>query len=829
MGEVYRARDPRLGRDVAIKVLPEAFMRDARRLARFDREARALAALNHPNIGAIYGLEENHHRRGLVLELVEGQTLAEVMAARGAAGLPVPEVIAIARQIADALEAAHEKAIVHRDLKPANIKVTPSGTVKVLDFGLAKSDPGSSATQPTVTIARDATEDGLVVGTPRYMSPEQARGEAVGPQTDIWAFGCVLFELLAARPAFKGLSGADALVAVLESHPTWSELPHTTPPAVGRLLRRCLEKELRRRLHHIGDARLDLDDASSGGASSSGAMAAIGHARDISVRRLTDSVGIKMSPTISPDGKMVAYTALAGGHRQIFVQLIAGGAPLQVTREPRDHENPRWDADSSRMVYYSTSRSRSDGGSLWEVSAFGGMARRITSAASGADVSHDGQRLAFFRRVANRTELIVSARDGSNARTRLSFPNERETYLSPRWSPVDRAISFSRASMSFETVLFVVPVDQGDTCDVARSTWIRGHAWSPDGRGLIYSTSRGDTMPYPPRNNLRTINLDGTGDRSLTFGDASLHEPDVHPSGRLAVTRSIGRSDIWCFPCGGTAIENVRNARRVTRQTGQVQAPSSSPDGNAIAYISDHGGHSNVWVLESGEARQVTFEQDPETVIGIASWSPRGDWLVFIRAYRRKMELHLIAPDGGESRLLIENAFGAYWSADGQWVYCTQDADIVRINVDDGRVETVRRDSLAPTVSKDGETIYVSRMTTDAASGRTKWEIHRAQPLDHQSDVIGVIEGTRLPLAPRFSPHFDLSPDGRWLVSPLTDGETTNLWAFPTDGGTPWQITDFGDRAVTIARWASWSPDGTSLFAAVAEADLDVVMLDGLL
>ena len=378
MGEVYRARDPRLGRDVAIKLLPELFMRDASRLARFDREARALGALNHPNIGAIYGLEDDRDRRGLVLELVEGQTLADAIASLGAQGLPVAEVIVIARQIADALDAAHEKGIVHRDLKPANIKLTPLGIVKVLDFGLAKSDASHSATQPTMTIARDATADGFVVGTPRYMSPEQARGDAVGPQTDIWAFGCVLFELLAARPAFKGLSGAEALVAVLESQPAWTDLPYTTPSPIARLLRRCLEKDVRQRLHHIGDARLDLDEAAAGTSVSTSVMIPVGQARDVSVRRLTDSVGVKTSPTISPDGKMVAYTALAGGHRQIFVQLIAGGAPLQVTREPRDHENPRWDADSSRLVYHSTSRSRSDGGSLWEVSAFGGMARRIT-------------------------------------------------------------------------------------------------------------------------------------------------------------------------------------------------------------------------------------------------------------------------------------------------------------------------------------------------------------------------------------------------------------------------------------------------------------------
>ena len=196
----------------------------------------------------------------------------------------------------------------------------------------------------------------------------------------------------------------------------------------------------------------NLDEAVTGPSPT----ASVGLVREISVRRLTDSVGIKGSPTISPDGKMVAYTALAGGHRQVFAQLIAGGAPLQVTRETHDHESPRWDADSSRLIYYSSSRSRNDGGSLWEVSAFGGMARRITSAIGGADVSHDGQRLTFFRRGTNRIELMVSARDGSNSRVRLSFPFDRNAYLSPRWSPDDRAIGFARDGMSFETLLFVV-------------------------------------------------------------------------------------------------------------------------------------------------------------------------------------------------------------------------------------------------------------------------------------------------------------------------------------------------------------------------------------
>ena len=259
MGEVYRARDTTLGRDVAIKILPRHFTADPERLARFEREARVLAALNHPNIGAIYGLEAASGVRALVLELVEGETLA-VRIQRGPA--PVTDALTIARQIADALDAAHEKGIVHRDLKPANIKVTPDGVVKVLDFGLAKAAAGERQS-PTVTLG--STQEGTILGTAAYMSPEQARGQAADKRTDIWAFGCVLYEMLTGRAAFPGDTVSDTIAAILERDPDWVALPATTPPLATRLLQRCLEKDPKRRLRDIADARDDLDDALAGG------------------------------------------------------------------------------------------------------------------------------------------------------------------------------------------------------------------------------------------------------------------------------------------------------------------------------------------------------------------------------------------------------------------------------------------------------------------------------------------------------------------------------------------------------------------------------------
>src|SRR4051794_25250045 len=265
MGEVYRARDTKLGREVAIKVLPTRVAADPDRFARFEREARLLASLNHPNIGAIYGVEESAGVTALVLELVEGETLQEKLRHQPSRGLAISEALAIARQIADALDTAHERGIVHRDLKPGNIIITPDRTVKVLDFGLAKASsdvgttlqggPSDLTHSPTVMAP---TFDGVLLGTAPYMSPEQARGKAVDKRTDIWAFGCVLYEMLSGRRAFTGDTMTDVLAKIVERDPDWATLPTSTPPHVVRLLRRCLEKNPKTRLRDIGDASVEL-------------------------------------------------------------------------------------------------------------------------------------------------------------------------------------------------------------------------------------------------------------------------------------------------------------------------------------------------------------------------------------------------------------------------------------------------------------------------------------------------------------------------------------------------------------------------------------------
>ena len=436
MGEVYRARDLKLQREVALKVLPDAVARDADRRARFERESHVLAALNHPHIAGIYGVAEEQGVTALVLELVEGPTLEQRLA-DGA--LPLEETAAIARQVAEALEAAHEAGIVHRDLKPANIKLRPDGSVKVLDFGLAKAIGAHSAIaaerahSPTVTA--DATAAGLILGTAAYMAPEQARGRTVDKRADIWAFGVVLWEMLTGRPLFGGETLTDTLAAVLTREIDWSQLPGSTPPALVDLLRRCLERDPKKRLRDIGDVRLDdsaLATASAVGPAPSTARrwwlwglamsaalaagVAIGRigpgvvagppAREV---RFTFPADDPSSAAISPDGSMA---------------VVASGGPLRVRdlvgvslRELSGTDGavkPFWSPDSRTIGFGRAGR-------LWRVSSDRGRAGRRLRPARGQLGSGRRRRLAARRhdRLHDR-RLAAHARAGGRRRPRAA-------------------------------------------------------------------------------------------------------------------------------------------------------------------------------------------------------------------------------------------------------------------------------------------------------------------------------------------------------------------------------------------------------------------------
>ena len=865
MGEVYRARDTKLGRDVALKILPPAFMADADRAARFEREARLLASLNHPHIGAIYGFEDAGDVPALVLELVEGDALDD----RVRQGpLPLAEALAVAQQIADALDAAHASGIIHRDLKPSNIKITPDGVVKVLDFGLAKAlaAEGSApdlSKSPTMTAG---TNVGVILGTAAYMSPEQARGKAVDKRTDIWAFGCVLYEILTGRPAFRGETLSHTIVAILERDADWTVLPVATLPGVRRLLQRCLEKDPRRRLRDIGDVRLWIEDVATGEAGvgatvspypkrglawllGSVALASAIFAawllwvrptdappRSVQLQRLTDLVGMEESPAISPDGRTVAFVARAGGKRQIWLRLLAGGTPLQITRDHTDHEQPRWAPDSSSVIYFVPSATPGEHGTIWEIAALGGEPRRVASALSGGDISHDGQRIALFRFDDKGIALVVVTRDGSGTDQLRPLPLG-SIYEYPRWSPDDRWIAFQRdvLAVAFDERVLVVPtVLGGEAREIARGANLSGLAWLPGGLGVVYSSSAGSTVLYPPLFNLRAVGRDGTGDRQLTFGDVSYVEPDVHMSGMVAGSRIRMQSDIWKFPINGPPAENTRRGLRITHQTGQAQTPSVSPDESEVAYLSDNGGHGNLWIArtDGSGVRQLTFERNPAISVGVPIWSPVGHQIVFILTRPGMTGLSLINRDGSGLRQLVPLGVAAAWSADGRWVYYSRTTDegicIEKAAIEGGPAISVRCDNAnASAPTPDGSALYFVSLLIKT-NGIVDHEIGRARPENGPSEAMARVAGSRVAVSRRYLIPV-LSPDGQWLTMPLSDGATSNIWALPTDGGPMRPLTDFGDRSIVIARSISWSPDSKYFYAAVAETDADIVLLDGLL
>ena len=463
MGEVYRAHDSKLGRDVAIKILPAVWLADPDRRSRFDREARLLAALNHPHIGAIYGVEEVDGAPALVLELIEGSTLADRLAT---GRLTIKEALHIASQIADALDNAHQSGIVHRDLKPANIKIRPDGQVKVLDFGLAKisADDADATFAATATIA---TRHGVVLGTAAYMSPEQARGATVDKRTDIWAFGCILYEMMTGRAAFSRPTWSDTIAAILEHEPDWRSLPESTPPSIRRLVKRCLEQDLARRLRDIGDARSDIEEARAGNQGVDGSIAiraapmpwwfvmaaavvilaaAIAggmawmlrtpaSASGPQLTRLTvglpsgDVLGNMQEPSIalSSDGRTVAYAASRGGRvPQLFVRAFD---------EPEATLLPG--TEGARVPFFSPDR-RWIGffaqGKLKKVLAAGGGVQTLCDAAVALGASWSGDDTIYFAPFNTSSIWSVSANGG--APQEFTHVNRSRDEVSHRWPQV---------------------------------------------------------------------------------------------------------------------------------------------------------------------------------------------------------------------------------------------------------------------------------------------------------------------------------------------------------------------------------------------------------
>ncbi len=613
MGEVYRAHDSKLGRDVAIKTLPREFARDPDRLARLRREARTLASLNHPNIAAIYGLEESEEADCLVMELVEGENL------RGP--LPVERALECARQVAEALEAAHEKGVVHRDLKPANVKVTPQGRVKVLDFGLAKAVWGPEPDQDLsqlATLTGVETVAGHIVGTPGYMSPEQARAREVDKRTDIWAFGCLLYELLTGKRAFKGETLQDTIAAVLEREPDWQALPAKTPAKVRDLLHQCLQKDVQRRLPKIADALRTIEAALHGRspwriAVIAAAVLAIlaiaaalwlrGPARPldrsqwVQLTKFPDSV---TQPALSPDGKMVAFirgsaTFVTDG--EIYVKILPDGEPQQLTHDRTVKMSPVFTPDGSRIAYTVENPTTFEW-DTWTVPVLGGEPRLMLKNASGlvwTDPRHVmfseikmGVHMAIEASEENRVgerDVYVPAGEPDMAHRSFLSPDGKSVLLvemvnDHRWKPC-RLVPADGSSRGRD----IGP--PGGGCTFA--------AWTPDGKWMYFNSNAVEGIHI-----WRQRFPDGVPEQ-ITSGPTEEEGVAMAPDGRSFITAvALQNTALW--------IHDAKGERQISLE-GNAANPRFTPDGKKLLYrIVREAPADSGWYRDSGEVRIADLE-----------------------------------------------------------------------------------------------------------------------------------------------------------------------------------------------------------------------------
>jgi eukaryotic-like serine/threonine-protein kinase len=865
MGEVYRARDKRLGRDVAIKLLPASFATDPARRNRFEQEARALAALNHPNIGGIYGLEEVGNSCALVLELVDGVTLADTLQARP---MPIDRALPAARQICEAIEAAHEKGIVHRDLKPANIKITPDGTAKVLDFGLAKAlsvEGGAVSDAPTATVL-----DG-VVGTPAYMSPEQARGETLDKRTDIWSFGCVFFEMLAGRRAFACDSMSETIAAVLGREPDWAALPPTVPSSIKRVLQRCLEKDPRRRLRDIGDARLEIDEAFAGGGAS--AVLAPVPARTRRDRlawpvafvlfvalilsivigsllrprmrsdsapnfsrivRLTSGPAREFGPAISPDGKWVAYLSNVGGVSDVWVKFVAGGEPANLTATSgleitsgTAQGGLEISPDGTRIAVIARPRGSLEGFDTWEIPApLPGVPHKLLDGGLGLRWSPDGRQIAFMRAGGLAGDaLFVADADGTNRREIVKARDGMHNHW-PAWSH-DGYIYFIH---TVSTVLanaepaeiYRLDPRSGSMEPVVLTT--RRAVFPlpmPDGTGLIYAAN-------PASADLSLWWRPATGSRSqrLTTGVGEYAEPRISADGKTLVCtlyeiqQALYRIEVTPGrPARLTAI---------TDGFGGDFEPSVAPNGDRMVFTSTRSGNRHVWTarIDGTDARPLTsgpsLDQHP-------AFSPDGQQIAFISDRGGRRAIWVIDPQGGAPRKLADVPVldsTLSWSSNSREVLYTAGIGdfpgLWTVSVADGQIKRLPTPGSAaePALAPTRDLIAYMWPST---SGR-------------QLTRLGFIDATgnpvyaSLPQPPGVGGFTNgipaWTPDGRRLAV-LSQGANapSSIWLVEPDDPTPYRmLIEFppGPRV----RGMTWTRDGSALIIGKHETSSDIVLLD---
>jgi Tol biopolymer transport system component len=822
MGEVYRALDPRLGREVAVKILPEELGRDADRLARFDREARVLAQLKHSGIAVIHEVSETQGKGGtplhyLVMELVEGETLAERIA-RGP--LPLPEALGVARDVASALTAAHDKGIVHRDLKPANIKVSPDGHARVLDFGLATAleTDGAPGAPEAKTLTRGVTRAGAVLGTPLYMSPEQARGAAVDRRSDIWSFGCVLFEMLTGHLAFDAPSVPDVIAAVLTREPDWSRLPRTTPQPLRHLLERCLEKDVERRLRDAGDARLELDElieARSGKRPASRpswawlvaaalvvALAAVllrprGEvAREslagAQLSQLTTSDGIESAPAFSPDGTRLAFVSEESGVRSIVVKQLDDGRERRFAGSGFDNLQPAFAPDGRSLAFL---RGQQPGrrlepgdvfgsfieGDVWSVDLGSGRATKLLKDAFNPSYSPDGSKLAVDASWAGPRRLWVTDALGRNPKQVGSDPSEAAAHLRPRWSPDGRRLVFQRVERTRFDIQVVDLATQAVTPLTSDPTLDIHPVFAPSGRHVYFSSPRGGGL-----NIWRVpVTADGRPDgrlEQITTGAGQDVEAALSPDGtRLAFAILRQNADLWRLPLAPDSSRPTGPPERLVSSTREDSRGAWSPDGRTIAFNSDRSGEMNIWLrsLQDGSERALTTGPGGDFQ---PRFSPDGSSVVFFSSRAGSADIWSADVAKGALRQLTKSG-----ATDANPGYSPDGSKIAYQSDEGGRLEVWimgARGEAPKALTRSGVSGHFLRFTRDGsavvfmAAGSTGHLM--TVPVDggEPQPFADVTGGSHISFTPDDSRVADVLGHQTVWLSPVAGGELTRLFAF---------------------------------------------------
>jgi eukaryotic-like serine/threonine-protein kinase len=766
MGEVYRARDKRLGRDVAIKVLPASFTENAESMARFTREAQTLASLNHPGIASIFGLEESAGVRGIVMELVEGSTLADRLR-RGA--LPLEEGLNIARQVAEAIEYAHERGVIHRDLKPANIKVTPDGQVKLLDFGLAKaiesdSPAHDSTNSPTLTAA--ATQMGIILGTAAYMSPEQARGKAVDRRADIWAFGVLLFEMLTGQPLHEGDTTSEILARVIEREPDLSRSPASTPAPIRELLRRCLTRNPRQRLRDIGDARIVIEEylANPAAAQPTPGTSASPKPRSLPLLWLcgglvlgvliaalvgwklqsaapappmmrfsavTNFTGVDAQPSFSPDGRSIAFLSNRGGAFDIWVGLVAGGSPVRITNDPNFKAHPHWSPDGSKISFNRLNESGL--WDIWTVPSLGGTPRKLLSDATDSAWSADGASLAYANG-STRTIWMCDA-SGGNAH-QITQPEPKAWHTQPALSRDGQSVAFVRRASGPYGELAAADVASGKvqllTNDAALAL---SPVWSVDGKFVYFASTRGGSV------NLWKIPAEGGSPMQITAGRGDDVSLDISADGQ----RIVFDSQRWAVNLLEVELDAAGDTGRkwlTTDVSRGTIAPVYSPDGKHIAYFTNRKGAETeaIWMMDADGSNPVKLVEDKYVNV-FPRWASDSQSLVFTSRNR-----------GVQASRIVRKV-----SVSG-----TVPEEFPVQLIEAGGVD----------VRPDGHLLFRERAG----------QVQSYDPASNQTEALGSVEGGIL--------HW--SPDGQHIASihlaRRADDPDAGVWVYDQHGGSPHQV-----------------------------------------